>query len=248
MNVTTPRRASFQRQDITRNAHRAHNALHVVHHRKGVDFRRKLTPDAHPLGARILPCPRVVTQRTRNSTSGGMTPRATTPVLTALPGENLGSVDGPGERVGRIDRVMQQDPERAERLVRAGQGWVQLHRCRSAPPGRQLHDEVLLLSPRQRTTPPPTMRVRHCCAASRSMQTVEAAGKAAIRPTDQLCGGPRSAAQAGGTARPADAASPTAPSRTRRLASWSRTHTRSRRELAAERALFVDCPQLAGSA
>lgn len=67
-------------------------------------------------------------------------------------------------------------------------------------------------------------------------------------PPAQLCGGPRSATQGGDPAGPTDAASPTVSSRTRRLASRSCTHTRSRRELKAEKALFVDCPQLAGSA
>ncbi len=53
-----------------------------------------------------------VAQRALGSASGGMTSRATRPAATALPGENLGSIDGPGERVGRIDRVTQHDPER----------------------------------------------------------------------------------------------------------------------------------------
>lgn len=71
---------------------------------------------------------------------------------------DLGSINGPGESVGRVDRVTQHDPERAERLIHAVQGWVQPHRCRSAPPGRQLHDvrtEIVGLDdPRERATLP----------------------------------------------------------------------------------------------
>lgn len=53
-----------------------------------------------------------VTPRVLDTDSGGMTSRAPKPAATASPGEALGSIDGPGERVGRIGCVTQHDPER----------------------------------------------------------------------------------------------------------------------------------------
>ncbi len=68
---------------------------------------------AHPLGVRLRLCPRsAVTDRTQGQHLRWADLRATSAAAAALPGENLGSSDGAGERVGRIDRVTQHNRER----------------------------------------------------------------------------------------------------------------------------------------
>ncbi len=75
-----------------------------------------------PSSARLLYPHRQSLNSALGSTSSGMASHPTGPAAAPIPGENLGSIDAPGERVGSIGRVTQHDPENTERFIRAGQG------------------------------------------------------------------------------------------------------------------------------
>lgn len=75
---------------------------------RGSDLRLALTRSAQAAALH----PQTVTQRAFVSSCSGVMPRATSPAAMSLPGENLGSIGGPGERVERIDRVTQHNVER----------------------------------------------------------------------------------------------------------------------------------------